>query len=106
MQKFSFNKESILTIIIVILACTASFGLGRLSVAEEKQASENVQILVPKLNELKVDESKFEFVASKNGTKYYPMDCKSASRIKDENKVYFNSETEAIDEGYEKASGC
>ena len=70
MQKFSFNKESILTIIIVTLACTASFGLGRLSVAEEKQATEDVQILVPKLNELKVDESKFEFVASKNGTKY------------------------------------
>jgi hypothetical protein len=106
MQKVTFDKKSILTILIVLLTCTASFGLGRISAIQEARAKDNVEILVPKLNELGVDESKFQFVGSKNGTKYYPLSCKSANRIKDENKVYFNSTQEAIDGGYTLASGC
>ena len=106
MQKSLFDKKSILTVLIVALACTGSFGLGRLSIMQESTSNEDVQILVPKLNELGVDESGFEFVASKNGTKYYPIKCKSVSRIKDENKIYFNSDSEAKDEGYDLETGC
>lgn len=49
---------------------------------------------------------KGSFVASKNGSKYYPIGCGGVSRINEENKVYFSSEQEALDKGYEKASGC
>ncbi len=47
-----------------------------------------------------------QLVASKNGTRYYPLDCGGVSRIKEENKTYFNSITEAENAGYEPAAGC
>jgi hypothetical protein len=46
------------------------------------------------------------FVASKNGSRYYPVDCKSSSRIKPENKIYFNSADDAQRAGLTLASGC
>jgi len=46
------------------------------------------------------------FVASKQGKKYFPMDCGTAKSIKDENKVYFGSESEAIGAGYERSKTC
>lgn len=46
------------------------------------------------------------FVASKTGTKYYPSDCGSVSRIKEENRVYFATEDDAKDKGYERTTAC
>lgn len=47
-----------------------------------------------------------EFVASKTGTKYYPKDCGSISRIKEENRIYFATEKEAQDKGYARTESC
>lgn len=47
-----------------------------------------------------------KFVASKTGTKYYPLDCGGVNRIKEENKIYFTTEQEAINKGYERTSTC
>lgn len=46
------------------------------------------------------------FVASKNGTKYYPNDCAGAKRIKLENQIIFITAHEAEDAGYEAATNC
>ncbi|MBU2025899.1 MAG: hypothetical protein ABIC19_01755 [Patescibacteria group bacterium] len=46
------------------------------------------------------------FVASKNGEKYYPVDCGLVSRIKEENKVYYDTEDEAMADGKQRTSGC
>ena len=46
------------------------------------------------------------FVASKQGKKYFPVDCGTAKAIKEENKVYFGSETEAVSAGYERSLTC
>lgn len=46
------------------------------------------------------------FVASKTGTTWYPVECTSANRIKEENKVFFTSEEEASRAGYKKSSQC
>lgn len=46
------------------------------------------------------------FVASRNGTKFYPAGCKSADRIKTENRVYFSTKDEAIRAGLEEATSC
>ncbi len=46
------------------------------------------------------------YVASKNGAKYYPVGCKSADRIKPENRVYFVSAEEAEIEGLEPSTTC
>ncbi len=46
------------------------------------------------------------FVASKNGSKYYPIGCKSASRIKPENQIFFANSTEATSRGYVLSDQC
>ena len=46
------------------------------------------------------------FVASKNGTKYYFVWCASSDKIKQENKIYFASKEEAEKRGYEPAKNC
>ncbi|MBD3238130.1 MAG: hypothetical protein GF332_00625 [Candidatus Moranbacteria bacterium] len=46
------------------------------------------------------------FVASKNGSKYYPIDCKSANRIKQDNKVFYASKQEAEADDKELTSAC
>lgn len=105
-KNINLDKNSLLLILIIVLSNFGSFGLGRLSVFEDKKQQEDVKIIVPKLSNLDIDETKFAFVASKNGTKYYPINCKSASRIKTENKIYFLTEDEAKDSGLERSSTC
>jgi hypothetical protein len=49
---------------------------------------------------------KKQFVASKNGTKVYPVDCSSAKRIKEENRIYFQNIKQAHELGYETSKQC
>ena|SRR3989344_3836398 len=46
------------------------------------------------------------FVASINGKNYYPEDCPSAKRIKEENMIWFDSAEEAEADGYTPAKNC
>ena len=46
------------------------------------------------------------YVASKNGTKYYPPGCAGAKRILDANRVYFTSTVAAEKAGYTLAATC
>ncbi len=46
------------------------------------------------------------FVASKQGKKYFPVNCKSAKTIKEENKVYFGTAADAENAGYEATKTC
>ena len=45
-------------------------------------------------------------VASKSGTRVYYVWCNGVSRIKPENRVYFDTLEEAINKGYKPASNC
>lgn len=53
-----------------------------------------------------VDAPNVTYVASKNGSKYYPVGCSGADRIKNENKVYFHTETGALSAGYTLSATC
>lgn len=44
--------------------------------------------------------------ASRNGTRYYYPWCGGINRIKEANKIWFESEKEAEAAGYSIASGC
>lgn len=46
------------------------------------------------------------YLASRSGTKYYPVGCKSANRIKEENRIWFSDIESAQNAGYEPASNC
>ncbi len=52
------------------------------------------------------DSIEFRVVVSKNSNKYHFLWCSGAKRIKEENKIYFNSENEAISAGYSLAGNC
>ncbi|MDF1498273.1 MAG: hypothetical protein P1P85_02880 [Patescibacteria group bacterium] len=52
-----------------------------------------------------MNESIGSFVASKNSKIYHKVDCAIVKRIKDENKIFFNSMKEAEDRGFKLHSG-
>lgn len=47
-----------------------------------------------------------EYVASKNGTKYYLPWCGTVKNIKEENKVWFATKADAEKAGYAPAANC
>lgn len=102
----NFDKRAFAQIGVMVLATVGSFGLGRLSIVEQYAREDKVSIIVPELQDLTLDTSKFNYVASKSGTRYYPKNCKAANRIKDENKVYFETKVEAEESGLTPATGC
>lgn len=46
------------------------------------------------------------YVASKNGTKYHYPWCSGAKRMKEENKIWFDTVEEALAAGYTPAANC
>ncbi len=108
-------------IILILLVFFFSFQLGRISNDEEvpvkiKRASiqeifgeENSSKISVQENESGgVERIDFRVVASKKSTskKYHFLWCAGAKQINEENKIYFNSEEEAISGGYSLASNC
>lgn len=99
-------------ILIVIGLC--AFGLGRLSALKEAgprlvingapEVSSNAAAVG--LVSQEEAQSGGVLVASKSGSKYYLPTCSGASRIKEENKVWFVSAEEAEASGYEPAANC
>ncbi len=103
---------------VLTTACLLSFYLGYVARAESAKATSVVincpleAYIEPKTATPNHDNRNIskdtgnQFVASKNGTKYYPADCGSVNRIKDENKVYFNSTSAAETAGYSLSATC
>lgn len=122
--------KDILTVLIVILVGLASFGLGRLS--KEETLSSNKTGVTQYINtdivsaagqtnsynsssgpltnnsSTKTIQGKNlgNYFASKRGKKYYPIECSAGNTIKDANKVWFKTEIEAQQAGYELSSAC
>lgn len=49
---------------------------------------------------------KGDFVASKRGKRYYPVDCSGAKTLKETNKIYFQTAAEAEQKGYTLSDSC
>lgn len=112
---------------IAILSMTGSFGLGFLT-AREMQAGQGSEIWIedvsapsalpaaaqaaPKTEAERLEKAApaipagGQYVASKSGSRYYLPWCSGASRIKEENKVWFASKEEAEAAGYTPALNC
>ena len=125
LSKFSWLRERqvlhrlILSLTIILIALGA-FGLGRLLTLEEQKKALTIYAAPPALplatptpisdNNTKggsiASSGEHNFVASKNGSKYYPSGCKSASRIKVANQVWFETASAALVAGYTAAAGC
>jgi len=114
----SRKAKDVLLVAVVLLLALCSFGLGRLSVPERSQAvalfgpqGDAAEALVTVHGSIQDTEhvtgtATGEYVASKNGTAYHLPWCGGAARIKEENKVWFATKTEAEAAGYKPAANC
>ena len=106
---------------LIALVAFLSFYLGRISknasqpiriekaVIQEIFDQQNSGININNDNENRgVQNFDFRVVASKKSTsmRYHFLWCPGAKQIKEENKVYFNSEEVAIKAGYSLAGNC
>jgi len=108
---------------VILLSATASFGLGFLAGKDtEKQDVLEIQEVPMQVGNLPaaalggVGETSLtpppamnaggQYVASKNGTKYYLPFCGSVKNIKEENKVWFSTKAEAEARGFQPAANC
>ncbi|SRR6187549_1924689 len=105
----SEKGKDLIIVLIVILVGLSSFGLGRLS---KGQNSPGIKILpapageYQNSNALSTVATPQSFFASNRGKKYYPVGCEAGKNIKQENRVYFASESLAQKAGYARSSSC
>ena len=103
---FVKHENRIVLFIGVILLSFISYGIGRLNTPQPKepitiQASsqdvlKNSSVTKEKTKqENKIVKKGGLYVASKNGNKYHLPTCSGAKRIKEENKIWFDSKQEA-----------
>lgn len=111
-----------LYILIIVASSLLSFFLGRLSLPEvpvnqvlsqsketapKNEIAEEKDKLVKKSSAVDISSGKQgRYVASKNGKLYYSASCKGANRIKPENRVWFDTESDAQKSGYTWATSC
>ena len=130
------SKTDLFTALIIFLIGMSGFGLGRLSAVwpdkqpirimnpaegEARQGRQESGIMnqgkgksgdSPEITSTKdesaslLNTSKGKYVASKSGTAYHFPWCPGALRIKEENKVWFDTKEEAEKRGYKPAGNC
>lgn len=112
----SFNQsrfaDELFLFCIILLVALGSFGLGRMSMDEgaaqgDLKITYNPQQGAEEWGEYSENlPNESNYVASKNGTKYYPINCSGANRIKEENRIYFRTVDDAESVGYARTSTC
>ena len=113
------SRENYYIPILIILVAFSAFGLGRLSTFEsnskqpivfepQMQYSNTYQAVSDEdlTTETFQNNTSGSLVASKNGAKYHFPWCSGAQRMKESNKVWFDSKEEAEKAGYTPASNC
>jgi hypothetical protein len=107
--------RDLFVVLILILSCSASFGLGVLAgrdsgVGEGSSFSISQIPLAAATNPASIATTSMptggQVVASKNGTKYFLPWCGGAKQISDANKIWFASKEEAEAKGYQPALNC
>ena len=99
----------VIRILIILLAFTSIFILGRLS---KKPVNPGIIVEYPEINFNKNYEKNNKegkngnYFASSKGKKYYPLGCSAGKSLKLENRIYFTTEEEAKRAGYEISSSC
>ena len=115
------NRADLFLAVVVFLVGIIGFGLGRLSyLIPEKAPLRIVENAIEKDTATEIRQSgtcqqgtacnapthtlEQRIVASKNGSTYYFPWCSNS--IKEENKIYFQSDDEATKAGYRLAKNC
>ena len=117
----------VLQIIVILVVGLGSFELGRLS---KQDASNGLKIDYTNPNDSGLESTESgsnssinlssntnilekspkinsgNFFASNRGSKYYSLRCSGGKTIKESNRRYFNTSTEAEKAGYQLSSSC
>ncbi|MFH1979380.1 MAG: hypothetical protein ABII97_03290 [Patescibacteria group bacterium] len=101
LKKIKTIESDLILVLVVLLVGLIAFGLGRLSVVSENETPVRIESLVGSVNL-----ADGLLVASKNGSKYHYPWCSGAQKMKEDNKVWFDSKEEAERAGYSPASNC
>lgn len=107
------NKGELFTTAVIFLVGISGFGLGRLS------------IIFPQKEPIRIEEApevrreadrvgafyanpqaKGKYVGSRSGSVYHSLGCPGATKIKEENKIWFRTKEEALARGYQPAANC
>ena len=117
-------KSHVSNVSLIFLVAFASFGLGRLTIYEERSVPVEIKFsqapssilqgsseVVSETGEVRGvsttgTEVGGEVVASKSGKKYHYPWCAGAKQIADKNKITFASTDEARKAGYTPAANC
>jgi hypothetical protein len=109
-EKIKESERDIYLALVILLVGLLGFGLGRLSKLEERKTPimiRNEAIIDNNLiSQDKKAVSSGQYVASKTGNSYYLPWCSGVKRIKEANKVWFNTKEEALAAGYAPAGNC
>lgn len=106
------NQDKLILCVGIVLIALIAFGLGRLSCNLGSKA-EPIEIIDSGFFKAGIGESILGktagqqegiFVGSRNSNKYHLPDCQWAKRIKKENEIWFKSEKEAQEKGYQPHS--
>jgi hypothetical protein len=119
--RVGIDHITLINIIVIVLVGICAFGLGRLS-AGSAEIEESIKIIdsqntlsrsttktyIDNNTEQKSTElsQNGKYVASKNGKLYYTSNCTGVKRIKEENKVWFDTQEEAEKAGFTLSSSC
>lgn len=108
--KLLISNETFFLAILLVLVAIISFGLGRNSVVSFVNTAQDQAGVIfhesEAMDDVHDDGVMIQVVASKTGSKYHLPDCPGATRIKDENKLYFDSYELAEAAGYTQAANC
>lgn len=112
------NKGDLFIAALIFMVGLGGFGLGRLSVIWSQKepititdsASDGgggASLPLPAASTAALKASvRGKYVASKSGAYYHLPWCAGALRIKDANKIWFQTKQEAEQKGYKPASNC
>jgi len=118
--------DNIVVFCIVLLAVGIAFLSGRLSVSgkdglpvkirssvadmgipEDKGATNYIYATAENINDANIEKPRYGlYVASKNSKVYHLWNCPSVNRIKDDNKIWFDTVEEAEETGRIMANDC
>ena len=102
----NFMSTDVFVVVLVVLIGIAAFGLGRLSALEEKRPAIQIYQQTTTNDQGASLTIGGQYVASRKGSKYHFPWCSGAQRIKESNKISFNTREEAERAGYTPAANC
>lgn len=96
---------------LILFVAVGAFSFGMMHERKRHQIKNPVEITYNQEHEILWDafygreKNTRAYVASKNSTVFYPLHCKAANRINQENMIYFDDMSDAEGLGYRAYSG-